>query len=107
MRSMRSMTRKVGSSILGFLEAAMTDCNSPEIVAARDEFHRVFGRTLTAWAGVEEALFEWFKACTGLHERLARAVFYSVRSFAGQWDMLIASVPFSPFDEQTQTSIRQ
>jgi hypothetical protein len=51
----------------------MTDeWSNPERRTALDEFHKALGKTLAAWAAVEDGLFEWFKRCTGMHERLAR-----------------------------------
>jgi hypothetical protein len=78
---------------------------SPEEQAALGEFHKVFGRTLAAWSGIEEGLFEWFKACTGLQEQLARTIYYSVRSFIGRRDLLVAALALSRFDERTRNAI--
>jgi hypothetical protein len=75
-------------------------------LAALDEFHRALGQAQAAWSSVEDGLFEWFKQCTGMHAQLARAVFYSARSFEGRRDMLAAAIPFSQCDEKTKTGIR-
>ena len=75
-------------------------------LAARDEFHRALGEAQAEWSSVEDALFEWFKQCTGMPAQLARAVFYSARSFEGRRDMLRAVIPFSRCDEKTRTGIR-
>jgi hypothetical protein len=114
MLSIRSKIRSVGLSSLGFFEGAMSEEDSkphgwsdPQLVAARDEFNKAFGKAMTAWAGVEDGLFEWFKTCSGMYERLARAVFYSARSFGGRRDMLIATIPLSELDEKTKEGIRQ
>ena len=74
--------------------------------AALKVFHEKFGKTMAAWTSVEEGLFEWFKLCSGMHEQLARGVYYSTRGFAGRRDMLIAAIPFSPCDEKTRQGIR-
>lgn len=110
---MRSIIRSVGASIFGFFEVAMSevptplDWSTPEMIAARDEFHKAFGGALVAWSAVEDGLCEWFKRCTALDERVARAVFYSARSFAGRRDMLIGALPLSNLDEKTSEGIRQ
>ena len=80
--------------------------NSPEARAALDIFHRELGKAIAAWSSIEDGLFEWFKLCTSMEEPLARAVFYSSRSFEGRRDMLLAAIPFSPCDEKTRTGIR-
>jgi hypothetical protein len=81
--------------------------NTPKATAAREKFYAAIGEAMAAWSSVEDGLFEWFKRCTAMHETLARAVFYSARSFEGRRDMLEAAIPFSPFDEKTQISIRK
>jgi hypothetical protein len=75
-------------------------------LAALDQFHKALGRAQAAWSAVEDGLFEWFKQCTGMHTQLARAVFYSARSFEGRRDMLSAAIPFSPCKEKMRTGIR-
>jgi hypothetical protein len=62
---------------------------------------------MAAWSAVEDGLFEWFKRCTAMQEQLARAVFYSARSFEGRRDMLEAAIPFSSCDEKIRTGIRK
>lgn len=76
------------------------------VAAACDEFYRALGRAHAEWSSVEDGLFEWFKQCTGMDTQLARAVFYSARSFEGRRDMLTAAIPFSKNDEKTKTGIR-
>jgi hypothetical protein len=84
----------------------MTD-NVAEQTVALKEFHEAFGRALSAWSSVEEGLFEWFKLCASIqNENLARAIFYSARSFAARRDMLVATIPFSPFNKKTREAIR-
>lgn len=73
---------------------------------ALDEFYKTLGKAVAAWSAVEDGLFEWFMQCSGMHLQLARAVYYSARSFEGRRDMLIAAIPFSPCDEKTRTGIR-
>jgi hypothetical protein len=111
--NMRRAICSVASSRSRFFEADMSDTDtyqdpwsSPDGRAALDIFHKELGKTLAAWSAVEDGLFEWFKRCTGMHEQLARAVFYSARSFEGRRDMLNAAIPFSPCNEKTRTGIR-
>jgi hypothetical protein len=80
--------------------------NNPDVQRALAVFHEQLGKATAAWSSIEEGLFEWFRLCTGLEERLARAVYYSARSFEGRRDMLSAAIPFSLCDEKTRTSIR-
>lgn len=79
---------------------------SPDGRAALGIFYQELGETMAAWSAVEDGLFEWFKLCTGMEERLARAIFYAARSFEGRRDMLTAVIPFSPCNEKTRTGIR-
>jgi hypothetical protein len=80
--------------------------NNPDVQRELAVFHEELGKATAAWSSIEEGLFEWFRLCTGLEERLARAVYYSARSFEGRRDMLTAAVPFFPCDEKTRTGIR-
>jgi hypothetical protein len=107
--------RKVSESRSGFFEAIMSyDAGSDEErhiklrakLAALDQFYKALGSAQAAWSAMEDGLFEWFKQCTGMQTQLARAVFYSARSFDGRRDMLLAAIPFSPCDEKTRTGIR-
>ncbi len=79
---------------------------SPDGRTALGVFHKELGKAMAAWSEVEDALFEWFKRCAGMEERLARAVFYSARSFEGRRDMLQAAIPFSSCNEKTRIGIR-
>jgi hypothetical protein len=102
----------VASSKLGFGAFTMNGTpihgpwNSPAGQKALAVFHQQLGKAVAAWSTIEDGLFEWFKHCTGLEERLARSVFYSARSFEGRRDMLSAAIPFSSCDEKTRTGIR-
>lgn len=81
--------------------------SDPERLDGLKQFQEAFGRALMAWSHVEEGLYEWFKACSGIqNEHLARAIYYSARSFAGRRDMLVAAIPFSPFDEKARHALR-
>jgi hypothetical protein len=78
----------------------------PEVQAALAIFYKELGKTIASWSRVEDGLFEWFKQCTGMREQLARAVFYSSRSFEGRSDMLLAAIPLSSCNEKMRTAIR-
>jgi hypothetical protein len=56
------------------------------------EFHQAYGTVLAEWANVERALFYWFWMLTGMKDAMARAVFYSGRSFNARADMLSAVI---------------
>ena len=60
------------------------------------EFHHSYGITLANWSGIERGLFYWFYRTTGMSEAMARAVFYSARSFNGRAEMLEAAVANNP-----------
>ena len=91
MLNIRRAIRRVASSRSGFFEGCMTDnekrsyvepwSNTPKALAAREKFWAAIGEAMAAWSSVEDGLFEWFKRCTGMQETLARAVFYSAKSF--------------------------
>jgi hypothetical protein len=58
-----------------------------------DEFIKAYGEALLEWSYVENRLSRWFGHLTGLSHAMARAVFYSARSFQGRSDMLSAVIP--------------
>jgi hypothetical protein len=70
-----------------------------ESVNAHDQFHNAYGAVMTAWARVEGCLFYWFMSASGMEEPLARAIYFSAKSFMGRRDMLRAAIPFSRLDE--------
>jgi hypothetical protein len=55
--------------------------NVVEYGKALDEFHLAFGRTLSQWSLIEERLSNFFWYLTGMQYGMARAIFYSPRSF--------------------------
>lgn len=59
---------------------------------AHAEFHHAFGCAMSEWAGVERSLFYWFTYITRMKSEMARAVFYSARSFNARADMLAAAI---------------
>jgi hypothetical protein len=63
-----------------------------DLEGASTEFHFVYGCVLAAWGNVERGLFFWFAALTGMREDMARAIFYSSRSFNGRAEMLEAAI---------------
>ncbi len=58
-------------------------------------FSVAFGKVLMEWAYVENSLFLLFEHLTGLPEALARALFYSARSYNGRVDMISAIMDVS------------
>jgi len=63
---------------------------------AHAELHYYYGIALANWSGIERGLFYWFYRTTGMSEAMARAVFYSARSFNGRAEMLEAAVAHNP-----------
>jgi hypothetical protein len=51
---------------------------------AEKEFIDAFGRTLMQWGIIEQRLCFWFHRITGMNEKMARQVFYSVTSFSAR-----------------------
>ncbi|WP_029585582.1 hypothetical protein [Bradyrhizobium sp. URHD0069] len=56
------------------------------------EFHHAYGVAMSQWAGVERSLYLWFVHVTQMKEKVARAVFYSARSFNARAEMLQAAI---------------
>ena len=63
---------------------------------AHTELHYYYGIALANWSGIERGLFYWFYRTTAMSEAMARAVFYSARSFNGRAEMLDAAVAHNP-----------
>lgn len=61
------------------------------------EFILNFGEALLEWSYVENRIYKWFHHLTGMSDRLARATFFSARSFAARAEMLSAVVDESDF----------
>jgi hypothetical protein len=59
---------------------------------AHAEFHHAYGVTMAQWGGVERALYYWFLHVTQLNDSMARAIFYSARSFNARAEMLLAAI---------------
>lgn len=53
-----------------------------------DAFYAQLGKALDAWATLELVLSWWFAYLTGMHEAMARAIFYSANSYSTKRDML-------------------
>lgn len=62
---------------------------------AHAEFHHAYGCTMAQWGGIERALYYWFFYITQLTDDMARAIFYSARSFSARADMLQAAIDHS------------
>lgn len=65
-----------------------TSFNILDHMKAHDAFSLSYGRAMAQWAVVEERLFYWFWRLSGMKLGVARAVFYSARSFTGRSEML-------------------
>lgn len=74
------------------IEIALSKEEADGLNSAYAEFHFAYGITLANWAGVERALFYWFYRATEMSETMARAIFYSARSFNGRAEMLEAAI---------------
>lgn len=59
---------------------------------AHAEFHHAYGVAMSQWACVERNLYLWFVHVTQMKEKVARAVFYSARSFNARAEMLQAAI---------------
>jgi len=53
-----------------------------------DTFYAQLGKALDAWATLELVLSWWFGYLTGMHEAMARTIFYSANSYSTKRDML-------------------
>jgi hypothetical protein len=47
---------------------------------------------MAQWAGIERGLYYWFVHVTQLKDKMARAIFYSARSFNARAEMLLAAI---------------
>ena len=72
--------------------------NDADHARALAEFRTTYGMLMEAWARVEAAVFYWFMLLTGIEERMARAIYYSARSFSARGSMVDATLPLSPID---------
>jgi len=62
-----------------------------------NEFLATYGEALLEWSYVEDRLFRWFTYLTAMSDRVARATFFSARSFQGRSEMLAAVVAATDF----------
>jgi hypothetical protein len=62
---------------------------------AHAEFHHRYGVAMAMWAQIERGLFYWFHRASGTKVGIARAVFYSSRSFNGRAEMVQSIIPVS------------
>jgi hypothetical protein len=66
--------------------------NIAELAESQREFHLAFGQALGQWALIEERLSYWFEAATRMPYKMARAMFFSPRSFSARADILEAAL---------------
>lgn len=71
------------------------DVHRPALERAHSEFHYAYGLVLAEWSGIEASLYDWFAIITKMHDRMARGVFYSARSFNARAEMLDAALSHS------------
>jgi hypothetical protein len=99
----------VGSGVLAISDPPLPERVLPHIseeIAAREEFHGRLGAAMAEWARIEDALLYWFMVTANLEEPMARAVFFSARSFAGRKDMLQASIEPSAMEDDVRAFLR-
>lgn len=63
-----------------------------EQTGLQEKFIQTFGEALLEWSYVESRLSWWFGQLTSLPAAMARAVFFSSRSFQGRSEMLAAVI---------------
>jgi hypothetical protein len=66
--------------------------NKDEFEKHTTQFHLHYGKAMSSWAGLENSLYFWFAAATGMTGRMARAVFYTARGFSARAEMLLAAL---------------
>lgn len=66
--------------------------NPPHIVEAFAEFHKLFGEAMAAWSLLEHALAQIFRNATGLTQKKANRIFFSVRTFGNRADLLAGAL---------------
>jgi hypothetical protein len=67
-----------------------------------EKFLLAYGEALMEWSYVENRLFRWFMHLTALEDEMARAIFFSARSFLGRSDMLDAVIERATFSNYGQ-----
>ena len=56
------------------------------------EFHHAYGLAMAQWAKLERMLYYWFAYITRVEDKMARAIFFSGRSFNARAEMLLAAI---------------
>lgn len=62
-----------------------------------ENFILAYGEALLEWSYVENRMYRWFRHLAKLQDGMARAVFFSARSFQGRSDMLAAAIEQATF----------
>ena len=65
------------------------------LTMARVELDSEFGATMLAWSNIERFLYHWFAGITAMPDGMARAIFYSARSFNARAEMLEAAIEYA------------
>lgn len=91
---MRRLVPSIAFEVLAMpkIQFEITEEHRILVSRAHDEFHYVFGLTLSSWARVERTLSYWFARLTRMNTSMATAVFYSGRSFNARAEMLQAAI---------------
>ena len=74
---------------------------------AEEAFHQRYGKALAQWAYIEQRLYFWFARLTGLEDQMARAIFYSSRSFTGRRDMLASVLEATSTPDHVKAFLRE
>ncbi len=68
---------------------------------AEKEFTEAFGQSLIQWGVIEQRLCFWFQRLTGMNEKMARQIFYTVTSFNARSRMLRGALSVSEIPDYT------
>ena len=61
---------------------------------------------MAQWARLESSMFYWFMHAIDKPEAMARAVFFSAKSFTGRRDMFNGAIPHSPFHDDIKMFLK-
>ena len=71
------------------------------------DFRADYGTLMETWGKLEDALFYWFLWMTNIDKPLARAIYFSTRTFTARRDLLRSVLPLSKLDEPTKEFVRE
>lgn len=84
----------------------MTKLTGAEEAQAQRDFYQAFGLVMAQWARLESCMFYWFMYAIDKPEAIARAIFFSAKSFTGRRDMFNGAIPHSPFDDDIKMFLK-